>query len=134
MSINIEKKAAPQTSLGINHKSIVPRTSHGVLFLPPLQSFHPSSGLTDTNRYQMTITARPLQHDTQPHMDNLKSRENVAVNVDILPFEEKVCDGQLTNGSADAAAQVQRKLKQRHISMIAMAGERTRQRTSSGVG
>ncbi|KAA1080272.1 hypothetical protein PGT21_007119 [Puccinia graminis f. sp. tritici] len=71
----------------------------------------------------MTMIARPLQYDPEPHKDNPRSRENLAVNVDILPFEEKkVDDGMSTNGSADASAQVQRKLKQRHISMIAVAG------------
>ncbi|EFP81032.2 uncharacterized protein PGTG_07284 [Puccinia graminis f. sp. tritici CRL 75-36-700-3] len=73
--------------------------------------------------YQMTMIARPLQYDTEPHKDNPRSRENLAVNVDILPFEEKKeDDGMSSNGSADASAQVQRKLKQRHISMIAVAG------------
>ncbi|WAR59526.1 hypothetical protein PtB15_11B166 [Puccinia triticina] len=67
------------------------------------------------------MASKPLQNDTQSQSGTSKPCDGSAVNIDIFHSDEKVKDASI-NSSADASTQVHRKLKQRHISMIAMAG------------
>ncbi|KAI7938108.1 hypothetical protein MJO28_015028 [Puccinia striiformis f. sp. tritici] len=81
--------------------------------------FSHSLNLPNQSRLSITQIAMSLK---QKQNGALNQIDNPNVSVEISLSEEKIRDDSSTGGPVDTSIEVHRKLKQRHISMIAMAG------------
>ncbi|KAI9616166.1 hypothetical protein KEM48_005425 [Puccinia striiformis f. sp. tritici PST-130] len=81
--------------------------------------FSHSLNLPNQSRSSITQMAMSLKQKQNGALDQI---DNPNVSVEISLSEEKIQDDTSTGGPVDTSIEVHRKLKQRHISMIAMAG------------